>query len=119
MTQTSNRLFDELARLMTDATGVAQGLKRETENLIRTQAEKFLAEMDLVRRDEFEAVKEMAANARAENEELAARVAELEKRVAAAPARGRKKSATQARKPAGTKPAAGAGKGGRGGRGSA
>ncbi len=81
MTQTNNRLFDEFARLLTDATGVAQGLKRETETIIKTQAEKFLADMDLVRRDEFEAVKEMAANARAENEALAARIAELEAKI--------------------------------------
>ncbi|MCC2111826.1 MAG: accessory factor UbiK family protein [Hyphomicrobiales bacterium] len=88
MTQTNNRLFDEFARLLTDATGVAQGLKRETETIIKTQAEKFLADMDLVRRDEFEAVKEMAANARAENEALAARIAVLEAKIGgAAPAK--------------------------------
>ena len=93
MTQTNNRLFDEFARLLTDATSVAQGLKRETETIFKTQAEKFLAEMDLVRRDEFEAVKEMAANARAENEKLAARIAELE---AKAGATGAARKATRA-----------------------
>ncbi|HQF30509.1 MAG TPA: accessory factor UbiK family protein, partial [Hyphomicrobiales bacterium] len=77
MTQTSNRLFDEFARLVTDATGVAQGLKREIDTMVKTQAERFLADMDLVRRDEFEVVREMASAARAENERLTARLAEL------------------------------------------
>ncbi|MEZ5838913.1 MAG: accessory factor UbiK family protein [Hyphomicrobiales bacterium] len=81
MTQTSNRLFDEFARLVTDATGVAQGLKREIDTMVKTQAERFLADMDLVRRDEFDVVREMASAARAENERLAARIAELEERL--------------------------------------
>lgn len=83
MNQGPNRLFDEFAKLMTDAAGAAQGLKREAETAFRAQAERFLADMDLVRRDEFEAVKEMAANARAENEALKAQVEALEGRIAA------------------------------------
>ena len=78
MTQTSNRFFDEVARLMNDAAGVAQGVKREFDTLFKTQAEKWLRDMDLVRREEFEAVKDMARIAREENEALKARVAALE-----------------------------------------
>ncbi|HEX5845927.1 MAG TPA: accessory factor UbiK family protein, partial [Rhodoplanes sp.] len=57
MTQTSNRFFDEIARLMNDAAGVAQGVRREVETVMRSQGEKILREMDVVRREEFEAVK--------------------------------------------------------------
>ena len=78
MTQTSNRLFDEMARLMNDAAGVAQGVRREFDTVFRTQAERILRDLDVVRRDEFEAVKEMARLAREENEALKARVAALE-----------------------------------------
>ena len=80
--QGPNRLFDDLAKLMTDAAGAAQGLRREAENAFRSQAERFLADMDLVRRDELDAVREMAANARAENEALKARIEALEARLA-------------------------------------
>ena len=66
MTQTSNRLFDELARLMNDAVGVASGARREFDTLVRTQADRVLRELDLVQREEFEAVKEMARLARFE-----------------------------------------------------
>lgn len=78
MNQGQNRLLDEFAKLMTDAAGVAQGMRREAETAIRSQAERFLGEMDLVRRDEFEAVREMAVNARLENEALKARIEQLE-----------------------------------------
>lgn len=78
MTQTSNRLYDEFARLMTDAAGVAQGVRREAEGVFRTQMERFVADLDLVKREEFDVVRDLAAKARAENEKLAARVAELE-----------------------------------------
>ena len=78
MAQTSNRFFDEMARLMNDAAGAAQGMRREVETLFRTQAERMLRELDVVTREEFEAVKEMARLARAENEELKARIAVLE-----------------------------------------
>ena len=82
MTQTNNRILDDLARLMTDAAGAAQGMRREVESVFRAQGEKFLADLDVVRREEFEAVKAMAEKARTENERLAARVAELEARLA-------------------------------------
>ncbi len=78
MVQTTNRFFDEVARLMNDAAGVAQGVRREFETLFKTQAERWLRDLDLVKRDEFEAVKDMARIAREENEALKARVVALE-----------------------------------------
>ncbi|RDV05809.1 accessory factor UbiK family protein [Undibacter mobilis] len=78
MTQTSNRIFDEMARLMNDAAGVAQGVRREFDTLFRAQAEKMLRELEVVSREEFEAVKEMARLAREENEALKARIEALE-----------------------------------------
>ena len=78
MTQTSNRILDDLARLMTDAAGAAQGLRGEMQGLIRAQGERFLRDMDLVQREEFEAVKAMAVKAREENERLATRIAAIE-----------------------------------------
>lgn len=82
MVQTTNRFFDEVARVMNDAAGAAQGVRREFETLFRNQAERVLRELDLVRRDDFEAVKEMARTAREENEALKARVAALEQAAA-------------------------------------
>lgn len=82
MTQTSNRLFDEFAKLMNDAAGVAQGVKREASTLARGQFERLVADMDLVPREDFEAVREMAANARAETAALSARIEALEARLA-------------------------------------
>ncbi|PTW53195.1 BMFP domain-containing protein YqiC [Breoghania corrubedonensis] len=79
MTQSNNRLFDDFAKMMTDAAGVAQGMRREVETAFRAQAERFLADMDVVSREEFEAVKEMAARAREEADALSARVEALEK----------------------------------------
>ena len=78
MTQTSNRFFDEIGRLMNDAAGAAQGVKREVDTVMRNQAERILRDLDIVQREEFEAVKAMAQKAREENESLKARVAELE-----------------------------------------
>lgn len=83
MTQTTNRFFDELAKMMTDAAGAAQGMRREVETMMKAQGERILREMDVVRRDEFEAAKAMAQRAREENETLQARVAALEKELAA------------------------------------
>ena len=85
MTQTRSRIFDDFARLMTDAAGVADGARREVETLARTQIERLLASMDVVTREEFEAVKDMAAKARDENEKLAARIADLEAKLQANP----------------------------------
>jgi BMFP domain-containing protein YqiC len=78
MTQTTGRFYDEIARLMNDAAGVAQGVRREFDTLFRTQAERILRDLDVVKREEFEAVKEMARLAREENEALKARIAALE-----------------------------------------
>jgi len=82
MTQSSNRFLDELAKLMTDAAGAAQGMRREVETLMRAQGERILRDLDVVQREEFEAVKEMAARAREENERLAQRLAQLESEIA-------------------------------------
>ena len=98
--QGPSRLFDEFAKLMTDAAGVAQGARREVEGAMRSQAERFMMQMDLVQRDEFEAVKEMAPKARLENEALRAEIEELKAMVE----KSAKKPA--AKKPAARKPAA-------------
>ena len=87
MTQTSSRFFDEIARLMNDAAGVAQGVRREFDTLFKTQAERWMRDMDLVKREEFEAVEDMARLAREENEALKARIEALE---AKAEGRGKK-----------------------------
>jgi len=81
MTQTQNRIFDEMARLMNDAAGVAQGVRREFDTLFKHQAERILRDLDVVHREDFEAVKEMARLAREENEALKARIAALEVRL--------------------------------------
>ena len=81
MAQTTNRFFDEVARLMNDAAGVASGVRREFDTLVRTQAERILADLDVVKRDEFEAVKEMARLAREENEALRKKLEELERKL--------------------------------------
>jgi len=83
MTQTTNRFLDEFAKLMTDAAGAAEGLKREITTVMRAQSERLLNEMDVVKREEFEAVKAMAEKARAENERLEARITALESQLAA------------------------------------
>ncbi|MGD0640317.1 MAG: accessory factor UbiK family protein [Roseiarcus sp.] len=82
MPQTRSRLFDDFSRLMTDAAGLAEGARREVETLAKSQLERLMAGMDVVSREEFDAVREMAALARAENEKLEARVAALEAKLA-------------------------------------
>jgi BMFP domain-containing protein YqiC len=86
MTQTSNRFFDEIGRLMNDAAGAAQGVKREIDTVVRNQAEKILHDLDIVKREEFEAVKAMARIAREENEALKARIVALEGKLGISPA---------------------------------
>ena len=76
--QTRNRLFDDAARLAGGAVGTLAGVRREVESLVRQQMERVFASLDLVTRDEFEAVREMAVKARTEQEALADRVAALE-----------------------------------------
>jgi BMFP domain-containing protein YqiC len=78
MVSTSNRILDDIARLATDAAGAAQGVRREVETVVKTQIERLLRDLDVVTREEFEAVREMALLAREENDKLAARLAALE-----------------------------------------
>ncbi|MFD1379871.1 accessory factor UbiK family protein [Fodinicurvata halophila] len=80
--QSQNRLFDDLARVFGGAAGVASDVRTEAEARVRDQLEKLLSGMDLVTREEHEAVQAMAAKARSEQEELAGRVAALEARLA-------------------------------------
>lgn len=80
--QTQNRFFDDLARVAGGALGTLAGLRNEIEALARQQVERLLADMNLVTRDEFDAVQAMAAKARAEQESLALRLAALEAQIA-------------------------------------
>jgi BMFP domain-containing protein YqiC len=84
MPQTRSPFLDNMARLATDAAGLAQGVRREAETLARTQIERLLSTMDVVTREEFEAVRDMAILARDENERLAERIAALETKLAGA-----------------------------------
>ncbi len=76
--QTRNKVFDDLSQLMTNAMGVAQGAKDEANNAMKSMMDRWLADRDLVTREEFDAVRMMAQKAREENEALAARIAALE-----------------------------------------
>ena len=78
MSSASTKFFDEVAKLFSGAAGVAQGLREEVDNLVKSQMERLIAEMELVKREEFEVVKEMASRARAEVDALKVKVAELE-----------------------------------------
>ena len=80
--QTNNRFFDDMAKVMTSAAGVAQGVRSEAETFFKSQAERWLTDMDLVNREEFEAVRLMAQKAREENEALIARIDALEAQLA-------------------------------------
>ena len=82
MTTTSSRFFDEMAKLMTNAAGAAQGVRREVDTVIKTQVERVLNDIGVVRREDFEVVRDMAQKAREENERLTARIAALEARLA-------------------------------------
>ena len=80
--QSRNKLLDDLSQLMTNAAGVAQGAKTEAETAMKGMLDRFLADRNLVTREEFDAVREMAVKAREQNEALAARIAELEAKLA-------------------------------------
>ena len=80
--QSRSAFLDDLSKLMTNAAGVAQGMREEAETLVRSRFERFIADSDLVSREEFEAVRDMAQKAREENMALAARLAALEARLA-------------------------------------
>ena len=81
--QTDNRILDDLAKLATNAVGAATAMRQEVEARFKAQLERLLVDMNLVTRDDHEAVKEMAAKARAEQEVLAERVTRLEAEIAA------------------------------------
>ena len=81
MAEPRGRIFDDFAKLMTDAAGMAQGVRREAETIMKTQLERLLSTMDVVTREEFEAVKDMARLAREENAALKARIDVLEARM--------------------------------------
>ena len=80
--QTRNRFFDDIGQLMTNAMGVAQGAKDEAENAVKSLMDRWLADRDLVTREEFDAVRAMAQKAREENEALRSRLDELESKLA-------------------------------------
>lgn len=83
MTTGSNRILDDFAKLMTDAAGAAQGVRREVETAFHAQAERWLNSLDVVKREEFDVVREMALKAREENDALRSRIEALEAQLAA------------------------------------
>ncbi|MBV8426838.1 MAG: accessory factor UbiK family protein [Hyphomicrobiales bacterium] len=87
MASPQNRFFDDLAKLMQNAAGMADGARREVEDFLKARMERLLAGMDLVTREEFEAAREMAVKAREENERLSARIAALEAKLGDKPDR--------------------------------
>ena len=78
MSSPQNRFLDDLAKMMQNAAGVADGARREVEDFLKARMERLLAGMDVVTREEFEAVREMAVKARQENERLSTRITMLE-----------------------------------------
>ncbi|WP_159587045.1 accessory factor UbiK family protein [Chelativorans xinjiangense] len=98
MTNGTNRILDEFAKMMTDAAGAAQGVRREFETLFRTQAERMLHSMDLVQREDFEVVREMAIKAREENAALQARIEALEAQLPAGEGGGKPASGGRSKK---------------------
>ena len=87
--QTDNPFLDGMAKFFTDAAGAANSLRTEIDTFVRQRMERLVADMKLVSREEFEAVKAMAAKARTENEKLAARLAELEARLGVGKPKGK------------------------------
>ena len=98
--QTQNRLLDDLARVANGAIGTLSGVKTEIETLVRQRFDAMLANMDLVTREDFDAVKAVAVKAREEQEALADRVAKLEAALAKSAKPARKKPAAKKKKPA-------------------
>ncbi|WP_336486464.1 accessory factor UbiK family protein [Methylobacterium nigriterrae] len=76
--QTSNRLFDDFARIMTDAAGAAQGVRREAETMVRGQIERLIRDMDIASREEVDVLRDLVTTLRTQNDALAARVTALE-----------------------------------------
>ena len=93
--QSQNRLFDDFVKVMNGAAGTIAGMTREAQAAMQERAREWIGGLDLVTREEFEAVKAMALAAREENEALAARIAALEGSQSAAGGRGRKGAAPQ------------------------
>ncbi|MEO9166995.1 MAG: accessory factor UbiK family protein [Aestuariivirga sp.] len=81
MAQNNSRVFDELAKFMSNAAGAAQGLRKEIDQMVQTQVERVMNNLNIVRREDFEVVRDMAEKARTENAALAERLAELEKKL--------------------------------------
>jgi len=81
MSQNNSRFFDEMAKFMSNAAGAAQGLRKEIDQMVQSQVERVLNNLNVVRREDFEVVRDMAEKARTENSALASRVAELEKKL--------------------------------------
>jgi len=82
----SNRLFDDLARLMTDAAGAAQGVRREAETVVKAQIERVVRDLDIASREELDVLRDLVTNLQAQNEALSARVAALEAKAGSAAA---------------------------------
>ncbi len=80
--QRQSRVLDDLARILTNAAGAAQGIKQEIETLVRQQGERIIDDFDLVTRDEFEVLRSVAVKLSSENEELRKRVESLERKLA-------------------------------------
>jgi len=85
MTTTSSRFFDELAKLATNAAGAAQGVRREIDTLVKAQVERVLNDVGVVKREDFDVVRDMAQKAREENDRLLERIAVLEARLGITP----------------------------------
>jgi BMFP domain-containing protein YqiC len=102
--QTDHRVLDSLARIFTNAAGAAQAFTAEVETMVKTRLERLVADLDFVPREEFSAVKAMAARARAENEKLAARITTLEAKLAAKSAPAKQRPAIPRPRRAGAKP---------------
>jgi BMFP domain-containing protein YqiC len=105
--QTSNRLFDDLAKVASGALNTLGGLREEIETRVRERVERMAADLDLITREEFDAVRAMAVTARAQQEELEGKVSRLEAELAAlrsatAPAAAKRSKSTGARKATGT-----------------
>ena len=79
--QTQSKILDDLAKLVTNAAGAAQGVHQEVEMIVRQQLERFLADCDLVTREEFDAARAMAVKAREQNDMLEAKIKDLEERI--------------------------------------
>ena len=101
--QTSNRFLDDLAKVANGAVATAAGLRKEIEAMVRQQLERLVGDANLVHRDEFDAMAEVARNARAEQEKLEARVAQLEKALKVKSPAKKPKPAAKSRKPAAKK----------------